>query len=84
MKFLAVVLFAILAVNSAYGGLLAGPSAIVAAPQAAVINPHGIVAAPGIIGAPGIVGVPAIVPAAPGVLALGTPALKLGHGAIIH
>ncbi|KAF7268112.1 hypothetical protein GWI33_018718 [Rhynchophorus ferrugineus] len=84
MKFLTIILFATWAVNSVYGGLLAGPSAIVAAPQAAIISPHGIVATPGVIGAPGILGAPAIIPAAPRVLALGTPGLKLGHGAIIH
>ncbi|KAF7268106.1 hypothetical protein GWI33_018712 [Rhynchophorus ferrugineus] len=74
MKFLIVALFAILAIASAYGGLLASPAAAIA-PKAAVISPHGIIAAPGLVAAPGIV-------AAPGVVSVGIPALKVGRSAI--
>ncbi|KAF7268113.1 hypothetical protein GWI33_018719 [Rhynchophorus ferrugineus] len=76
MKFLIVALFAILAIGSAYGGLLAAPATVIA-PKAAVLSPHGVIAAPGLVAAPGIL-------AAPGVVPVGVPAMKLGHSAINH
>ncbi|KAF7268111.1 hypothetical protein GWI33_018717 [Rhynchophorus ferrugineus] len=82
MKFLIVALFAILAIGSAYGGLLASPAAVIA-PKAAVLSPHGVIATPGLVATTGTVAAPGVL-AAPGVVPVGVPALKVGHGAINH